>query len=73
MIDHEKHKGLKSAFKLTSIKLHESLLDRSKVKLVRTKMTFQKIFNRTLDLYINDDDFANKIHLHNALANSGSL
>lgn len=73
IIDHDKHKGKISNLKLTSIKIHESLLDRSKMEFLRTKMNFQKVFNRTLDLYINDVEFRNKINTHNDLVPSGSL
>lgn len=72
-IDHDKHKGKTSALKLTSIKIHESLLDRSKVKFVQTKMNFQKLFNRALDMYLNDTDFCNKLNSYTALSTSGSL
>jgi hypothetical protein len=59
--------------KLTSVKIHKDLLERSKIDFVRTKFTLQKLVNRAIDLYNKDIDFRNKIHLHTDLVPSSSL
>ena len=65
--------GRNAALRLTSIKIHESLKDRAEIEFVRTKMNFQKLFNRCIDLYLNDLEFRGRIHNHTTLASSGSL
>jgi len=59
--------------KLTSIKLLESLYDRFKIATVTTKMTLQKLTNRTINLYLTDDDFRDTIDTADELMNSGSV
>jgi hypothetical protein len=65
--------GRNANLKLTSIKIHETLSDRVKTQFIITKLNMQKLVNRSLDLYLNDIDFRNKIHMHTALSTSGSL
>lgn len=73
MTEHDRHKGQNAALKLTSCKIHEHLLEASKIEFVRNKLTMQKLINRALYLYINNVDFRNTINLTNALVTSGSL
>ena len=58
--------------KLTSVKILESLYERFKLNTVNTKMTLQKLTNRSIDLYLTDEDFKEKIELHDNLMVSGS-
>ena len=58
--------------KLTSVKILESLYNRFKLNTVNTKMTLQKLTNRTVDLYLNDEKFKNKLETHDNLSVSGS-
>ena len=58
--------------KLTSVKVLELLYNKFKLVTVNTDMTLQKLTNRTLDIYLNDDDFKNKIENHDSLKISGS-
>ena len=58
--------------KLTSVKIIEDLYEKFKVETVNTKMTLQKLTNRSIDLYLNDEDFKEKIELHDNLMVSGS-
>ena len=46
--------------KLTSVKILEDLYKRFKAKTVNTKMTLQKLTNRTIDLYLTDEIYKNK-------------
>ena len=58
--------------KLTSVKILEELYKRFKVTTVNTKMTLQKLTNRSIDLYLTDENYKNKLETHNNLISSGS-
>ena len=58
--------------KLTSVKILEDLYKRFKATTVNTKMTLQKLTNRSIDLYLTDDNFKNKLETHDNLTISGS-
>jgi len=58
--------------KLTSVKILKDLYKQFKVTTVNTKMSLQKITNRTLFLYVTDNEFKNKIEITDALTVSGS-
>ena len=58
--------------KLTSVKILEDLYKRFKATTVNTKMTLQKLTNRSIDLYLMHEQFQNKIEEYNGLINSGS-
>ena len=58
--------------KLTSVKILEDLYKRFKSATVNTKMTLQKLTNRSIDLYLTDEQFKDKLEEHNSLINSGS-
>tara|TARA_Y100000361_G_C11024460_1_gene271391 strand:+ start:191 stop:385 length:195 start_codon:yes stop_codon:yes gene_type:complete len=58
--------------KLTSVKVIESLYNKFKIKTVGTDMTLQKLTNRCVDLYLNDDDFREIVEDNENLKISGS-
>ena len=58
--------------KLTSVKLLKSLYENFKSATINTSMTLQKLTNRSIDLYLTDKDFKEKIELHDNLMVSGS-
>ena len=58
--------------KLTSVKILEDLYKRFKSVTVNTKMTLQKLTNRSIDLYLTDEQFKDKLEEYNGLINSGS-
>ena len=58
--------------KLTSVKILEDLYKRFKSTTVNTKMTLQKLTNRSIDLYLTDENYKNTIETYNNLTNSGS-
>ena len=58
--------------KLTSVKILKSLYDKFKLVTVNTKMSLQKITNRSVYLYLNDDEFREKINSSDHLQISGS-
>ena len=58
--------------KLTSVKILEDLYKRFKATTVNTKMTLQKLTNRSIDLYLTDKNYKNTVETHNNLISSGS-
>ena len=58
--------------KLTSVKILKNLYDSFKLATVNTKMTLQKITNRSLDMYLNDKDFRESVETNDNLTISGS-
>ncbi len=59
-------------YKLTSVKLLKELYKKFKSKTLDDEFTLQKLVNRSMDLYIMDDNFKNKIQSYNNLIESGS-
>jgi len=62
----------KNNTKLTSVKILESLYGSFKVTTVNSPTNLQKLTNRCIHLYLNDDTFREKIELYDALVVSGS-
>ena len=58
--------------KLTSVKILEDLYKRFKATTVNTKMTLQKLTNRSIDLYLMDETYKKTIETHDNLTISGS-
>ena len=58
--------------KLTSVKLLKILYEKFKSSTINTSMTLQKLTNRSIDLYLTDEDFKEKIELRDNLMVSGS-
>jgi len=58
--------------KLTSVKILESLYERFKLNTVNTKMTLQKLTNRSVDRFLTDEKFKEEIETYNNLTVSGS-
>ena len=58
--------------KLTSVKILVNLYEQFKILTVNTKMSLQKLSNRSVHLYLTDDDFKEKIDSHDDLTISGS-
>ena len=59
-------------YKLTSVKILKELYKNFKTSTVENEFTLQKLVNRSIDLYVLDSDFKNKIHSYNNLIPSGS-
>ena len=57
--------------KLTSVKILEDLYKRFESKTVNTKMTLQKLTNRSIDLYLTDKNYKNTVETHDNLISSG--
>ena len=58
--------------KLTSVKILEDLYNNFKLKTVNTKMTLQKLTNRTIDLYLTDEQYKQQLETYDNLTISGS-
>ena len=58
--------------KLTSVKIIKSLFNSFKLATLNTKMTLQKITNRSVYLYMNDENYRDKIETTDDLTISGS-
>ena len=58
--------------KLTSVKILEDLYKRFKSTTVNTKMTLQKLTNRSIDLYLTDEQYKDKLEEYDNLTISGS-
>ena len=58
--------------KLTSVKILENLYERFKLNTVNTKMTLQKLTNRSINLYLTDEEYKDKLETCNELTVSGS-
>ena len=61
-----------SKTKLTSVKILENLYSRFKLNTVNTKMTLQKLTNRSVDRFLQDEKFREEIETYDNLTVSGS-
>ena len=59
-------------YKLTSVKLLKELYKKFKSKTLDDEFTLQKLVNRSMDLYVLDEQFKDKIQSYNNLIVSGS-
>ena len=59
-------------YKLTSVKILKELYKKFKIKTLDDEFTLQKLVNRSMNLYVNDDDYIKLIQEHNNLVASGS-
>ena len=58
--------------KLTSVKVIDELYRKFREKSIRDDFSLQKLVNRSLDLFVNDEDFAKTIVEYENLEESGS-
>ncbi len=59
--------------KLTTVKVIKKLYDEDfKITTIQGGLNFQRLVNRTLDLYTKNEEFRNKLNEHTALQVSGS-
>ena len=49
---------------LTSVKLQSDLFEDFKVECVRRKFSFQKLADRSIHLYLTDEDIRRRLHNH---------
>lgn len=58
--------------KLTSVKVNETLFEEFKVLCVRTKFSLQKLVDRSMDMYLTDEEYRKEMHNHLTLKFTGS-
>ena len=58
--------------KLTSVKILENLYSKFKLNTVNTKMTLQKLTNRSVDRFLTDEKYREEIETYDNLIVSGS-
>ena len=58
--------------KLTSVKLLDNLYRKFKISNLDDNFTLQKLINRSMDLYVNDNNFRSQINEYKNLKPSGS-
>ena len=63
---------MKHITKLTSVNVLEDVYNKFKVKAVNSEINLQKLVNRSLDLYNNDEAFRDKVNNHDNLTNTGT-
>ena len=63
---------MKKEVKLTSVKIIKSLYDNFKAKTVNSDMNLQKLVNRAIHQYLNDEEIKESIETYDKLHLSGS-
>ena len=63
---------MKNVTKLTSVNVLEDVYNKFKVKAVNSEINLQKLVNRSLDLYNNDQTYREKINNHDNLTSTGT-
>ena len=58
---------------LPSVKVKSDLWDTFKIECIKRKFSFQKLADRSIYLFLTDEDFRKQIHNHTNLTISGSL
>lgn len=58
---------------LTSVKVHNNIFESFKIFCVRTKFSLQKLTDRSMFLYITNEDFRKQIHNQIDISYSGSI
>lgn len=58
--------------KLTSVNILDDIYKKFKIEAIDSSINLQKLVNRSLDLYVKDQEYRNKINNHTGLATSGS-
>ena len=58
--------------KLTSVKVIDELYKKFREKSIVDDFTLQKLVNRSMDLYVLDEEFKSMIHTYDKLIPSGS-
>lgn len=63
---------MKAETKLTSVNVLDDVYKKFRENSIDGTINFQKLVNRTLDLYNKDENFRNTINNHNNLSSTGS-
>ena len=52
---------------LTSVKVDKDLFDNFKIECVKRKFSLNKLVNRAMDLYLNNEDFRKSVTNHTSV------
>ena len=52
---------------LTSVKIDKELFEQFRVECIKRKFSFQKLSERSVHLYLSDEEFRKRIHSHSNL------
>ena len=52
---------------LTSVKIDKSLFEQFKVECIKRKFSFQKLSERSIHLYLTEEEFRKQVHNHTNL------
>jgi hypothetical protein len=63
---------MKGNTKLTSVTVLDDVYKKFKVKVIDGSINFQKLVNRSMDLYNKSEDFRKQVDNHESLASTGS-
>jgi hypothetical protein len=63
---------MKGNTKLTSVTVLDDVYKKFKVKIIDGSINFQKLVNRSMDLYNKSEDFRKQVDNHESLASTGS-
>jgi hypothetical protein len=66
-------KGRNAKLKLTTVKVHEDLAENFKIDTIKSNFTLQKLVNRSIYLYLTDENFKKMLLDYNSLNTSGSI
>ena len=61
------------SLKLTSVKVADNLFQDFKISSKKHKFNLQKLVNRSVHLYLTNEEYRKQIHNHTDLTVSGSL
>ena len=53
---------------LTSVKINKTLFEQFKVECIKRKFSFQKLSERTIHLYLTEEEFRKQVHSHSDLS-----
>lgn len=63
---------MKIEVKLTSVNVLNDVYKKFKILSIEDSINFQKLVNRSLDLYNKDENYRNMINNHDGLSSTGS-
>lgn len=63
---------MKGNTKLTSVTVLDDVYKKFKVNIIDGSINFQKLVNRSMDLYNKSEDFRKQVDNHSSLASTGS-
>jgi hypothetical protein len=61
---------MKAQTKLTSVNILDDVYKKFKIKSINGSINLQKLVNRSIDLYMNDEKFRDMVNNHNGLSSS---